>query len=1057
MELKKRKLQNSKKVSVDLILKPISENSSGIPSSVKEIFKVYADDKNKAMAIFVEMVVNICGHTAPIDPHHLSDRDTINDMVERIVRSYDTSHASASLLLYGNKGKPTGRAHGRGSDAPDGTCRNYRNFMKRWTAHALTLWVNEHDKYPLTIAISVLTPLSAVAVRALRHASTLALLTFTEALCEKAQHLQRDVSLATQQLEGLDKGPIKEQVADQRQNLKEIVQEIESMMEMVFNSVFMHRYRDVVDSIRARCMSSLGEWITSYPDAFLSNTHVRYLGWMLSDKSAEVRAATLNAMLDIYSDHERATSLQAFTERFRERLLEVTLWDTDERCRLGGLKVLEKMAYAGLLEGSDLEKLFLLLVVAEDDACDILTALIAHYITEETEDLALSTEETLKRYAGIQTILRVHAAIERQLCEQQVSIARHMMPEIHYKPPLEANDGPINFSLSDVCKSFGDSYRQRCLPDDSFALCQQLFDKFRGKHSYLEDWETMCSYLKTGKVPAEQVPHLVQWIAASASHDGERDDAKMSALVTISNTIQEEYGSVLDKQAWLAMFHFAQQIGKHVWQKNVFAMSVKRIGDAWLSFCDDQYTLLQPLTKLLNEKVPSLAKQYMENMLDSATALADKRDGHSLPSLCIKLYTLFKHGDRLFTQQVLGSLWELGCNCVELGLGMLEPGDSVENVAGNFTLTQSLDILLMLSFESGSTPPLPIFEKLEHVRGIAQGILRDGSNKFSAPLKLKCVQLISDSLLIGDSTVLTVATVEACAAFVCQLARTLSGYTVTTLPPASAAELVDLEAVGQASYTRVEFVRTLIAVGKLAILNRNGASAAFALLASQLFSGKSPTALGSGILVYSLSGTSSRPRGVCIYGNDVDQAIKFVLWEVLDKGFARSLGGNESEQLHAFLLTSSEMIVGIFSELVKQVIPVSAGVILAREFGKIMKSWALYLPRGNDAVTVWLTGLIEALLSVVIASVTRWKQASVARSGLYVELDAVNSNWKLLTPVIPHLQGLVYKMDSAQPWSGASTIKSFTFAQLEKVHVYPEAKHKAWDSFYVFMKSLVNQ
>jgi len=52
-------------------------------------------------------------------------------------------------------------------------------------------------------------------------------------------------------------------------------------------SVFVHRYRDVEAIIRAECIRELGLWITKYPDRFLDDIYLRYLGWQLSDKVSE--------------------------------------------------------------------------------------------------------------------------------------------------------------------------------------------------------------------------------------------------------------------------------------------------------------------------------------------------------------------------------------------------------------------------------------------------------------------------------------------------------------------------------------------------------------------------------------------------------------------------------------------------------------------------------------------------------------------------------------------------------------------------------------------------
>ncbi len=63
---------------------------------------------------------------------------------------------------------------------------------------------------------------------------------------------------------------------------------IESFMDQLFNSVFVHRHRDVDPDIRARCIMCLGECIAKYKTKFFENPYLKYLGWSLNDKVGQV-------------------------------------------------------------------------------------------------------------------------------------------------------------------------------------------------------------------------------------------------------------------------------------------------------------------------------------------------------------------------------------------------------------------------------------------------------------------------------------------------------------------------------------------------------------------------------------------------------------------------------------------------------------------------------------------------------------------------------------------------------------------------------------------------
>ena len=40
----------------------------------------------------------------------------------------------------------------------------------------------------------------------------------------------------------------------------------------------------MIPEIRATCIEEIGSWIKTYPDAFLNDSYLKYIGWMLYDK-----------------------------------------------------------------------------------------------------------------------------------------------------------------------------------------------------------------------------------------------------------------------------------------------------------------------------------------------------------------------------------------------------------------------------------------------------------------------------------------------------------------------------------------------------------------------------------------------------------------------------------------------------------------------------------------------------------------------------------------------------------------------------------------------------
>ena len=68
---------------------------------------------------------------------------------------------------------------------------------------------------------------------------------------------------------------------------------LSEMSVTLFEGIFVHRYRDTNDEVRAMCVTGLGKCISKHHTTFLAVTYLKYIGWMLNDANAAVRAAAL--------------------------------------------------------------------------------------------------------------------------------------------------------------------------------------------------------------------------------------------------------------------------------------------------------------------------------------------------------------------------------------------------------------------------------------------------------------------------------------------------------------------------------------------------------------------------------------------------------------------------------------------------------------------------------------------------------------------------------------------------------------------------------------------
>ncbi|KAF4117237.1 cohesin subunit SA-1a [Onychostoma macrolepis] len=189
-----------------------------------------------------------------------------------------------------------------------------------------------YDEYMMDTVISLLTGLSDSQVRAFRHTSTLAAMKLMTALVNVALNLsinqdntQRQYEAERNKMVGKRANEKLELLLQRRKELQENQDEIENMMNSIFKGIFVHRYRDAIAEIRAICIEEIGVWMKMYSDAFLNDSYLKYVGWTLHDRQGEVRLKCLKALQNLYTNRELFPKLELFTNRFKDRIVSMTL------------------------------------------------------------------------------------------------------------------------------------------------------------------------------------------------------------------------------------------------------------------------------------------------------------------------------------------------------------------------------------------------------------------------------------------------------------------------------------------------------------------------------------------------------------------------------------------------------------------------------------------------------------------------------------------------------------------------------------------------------------
>ncbi|KAM3607691.1 uncharacterized protein V6R79_011826 [Siganus canaliculatus] len=202
------------------------------------------------------------------------------------------------------------------------------------------------DSYLMMTIISLLTELSNSYIRAFRHTCTLAAVKLLSALVGVALSLSVSVENSQKMLEVQKTKTMRQKSSVQLERIQKKITElqekraeIESMMDVIFKGVFLKRYRDVLPEIRSICMEELGSWMKLYSSAFLNDSYLKYMGWMLHDKVPDVRLKCVLGLQALYGDPVLFPKLDLFTSRFKDRMISMTL-DKDNDVSLQTMKLL---------------------------------------------------------------------------------------------------------------------------------------------------------------------------------------------------------------------------------------------------------------------------------------------------------------------------------------------------------------------------------------------------------------------------------------------------------------------------------------------------------------------------------------------------------------------------------------------------------------------------------------------------------------------------------------------------------------------------------------------
>lgn len=190
-------------------------------------------------------------------------------------------------------------------------------------------------------------------IRALRYISTISLYEIETTLCQIIARKNELIKSFKDQLAAEEKKSRRlqskiEAIQSNLSSANKQASKLESFIQNILNTTFLHRFKDVDPAIRFESMKSLGDWFDYYPEFFFQVNYLKYFGWVLSDQSAAIRVQVVKSLIKIVKKKIIVNGLTLFFNRFKPRLIEMCELDVDNNVRVHTLQLLVEIT--GYLE-----------------------------------------------------------------------------------------------------------------------------------------------------------------------------------------------------------------------------------------------------------------------------------------------------------------------------------------------------------------------------------------------------------------------------------------------------------------------------------------------------------------------------------------------------------------------------------------------------------------------------------------------------------------------------------------------------------------------------------
>ncbi|TIB79533.1 hypothetical protein E3Q23_00093 [Wallemia mellicola] len=312
----------------------LTEATVDVPTAVQEWLGSYVDDRHESLQTLINCLIKTTGCQQSITADQAVDFDGIPDVIDSLERSFKSQSNTVYPLI-----------HRAGNLKKIGVAiTKFLDELVKSSSESLTLYEESENGETLMETLQHwITSLTSSPLRAFRHTATVWGLSLSSALCKLARDFDKQFS----------KESSRRQTSNKSETLLSRKTTVENFIQEVTDGVFIHRYRDIEPIIRSECVKALGFWMKTWPNHFLEGNYLRYTGWLLSDTDASVRHAAIDSLVPLYSSEEHLTQLQHFTDRFKQRLIEISLRDIDASVKISSLKLITAIDNHELLEDDE--------------------------------------------------------------------------------------------------------------------------------------------------------------------------------------------------------------------------------------------------------------------------------------------------------------------------------------------------------------------------------------------------------------------------------------------------------------------------------------------------------------------------------------------------------------------------------------------------------------------------------------------------------------------------------------------------------------------------------